>query len=103
LGILKDLLIQMFEKMLLIRIVEEKIIDLYRAGVKGLYHLSTGQKAVAVGVCAALKKDDYVFTTHRGRGITSVRLFPRESAEAARWPSLFSATERRTAAPAWKL
>lgn len=67
-GVPKDVLIHMFEKMLLIRIVEEKIIDLYRTGVKGLYHLSTGQEAVAAGVCTALKKDDYVFTTHRGKG-----------------------------------
>ena len=67
-GVPKDVLISMFEKMLLIRIVEEKIIDLYRTGVKGLYHLSTGQEAVAAGVCTALKKDDYVFTTHRGKG-----------------------------------
>jgi len=58
----------MFEKMLLIRIVEDKIIELYRTGVKGLYHLSTGQEAVAAGVCTALKKEDYVFTTHRGKG-----------------------------------
>ena len=64
----KEILIQMFEKMLLIRIVEEKIINLYRAGVKGLYHLSIGQEAVAVGVCTALNTQDYIFTTHRGKG-----------------------------------
>ena len=67
-GVPKEILINMFEKMLLSRIVEEKIIDLYRTGIKGLYHLAIGQEAVAVGVCTALKKDDYVFTTHRGKG-----------------------------------
>lgn len=64
----KEVMVQMFEKMLLSRIIEEKIIELYRAGVKGLYHLAIGQEAVAVGICTALGKDDYVFTTHRGKG-----------------------------------
>jgi TPP-dependent pyruvate/acetoin dehydrogenase alpha subunit len=63
----KEILIRMFEGMLLSRIVEEKIIELYRSGIKGLYHLAIGQEAVAVGVCTALRKDDYLFTTHRGK------------------------------------
>ncbi len=67
-GVPKEILLNMFERMLLSRIVEQKIIDLYRAGTKGLYHLAIGQEAVAVGICTALKKDDYVFTTHRGKG-----------------------------------
>jgi TPP-dependent pyruvate/acetoin dehydrogenase alpha subunit len=66
-GVSKEVLLRMFEKMLLSRIVEEKIIDLYRKGVKGLYHLAIGQEAVSVGVCTALERDDYVFTTHRGK------------------------------------
>jgi TPP-dependent pyruvate/acetoin dehydrogenase alpha subunit len=64
----REVLVDMLEKMLLIRIVEEKIIGMYREGIKGLYHLSIGQEAVAAGVCAALKRDDYIFTTHRGKG-----------------------------------
>ena len=34
----------------------------------GLAHLYVGQEAVAVGVCAALRKDDYITSTHRGHG-----------------------------------
>lgn len=63
----KEILIGMYWKMMRCRCFEEKIIELYRAGIKGLYHLSIGQEAVAVGVCSALKKDDYILSTHRGK------------------------------------
>lgn len=63
-----DTLLAMFERMLLIRVLEEQVADLYRAGLKGLYHLCTGQEGVAVGVCTALRSDDYVLSSHRGKG-----------------------------------
>ena len=40
------------------------------ARVRGPLHLSTGQEAVAAGVCAHLKADDYLTSTHRGHGHT---------------------------------
>jgi TPP-dependent pyruvate/acetoin dehydrogenase alpha subunit len=64
----KELMINMYRRMLLSRIVEEKLIELYRAGIKGLYHIYIGEEAVGVGVCTALNKDDYIFSTHRGKG-----------------------------------
>ena len=55
--------------MLLIRRFEEKVKELYHDGrIVGAIHLYIGQEAVAVGVCQALKKQDYVFSTHRGHG-----------------------------------
>ncbi|HWO93761.1 MAG TPA: thiamine pyrophosphate-dependent dehydrogenase E1 component subunit alpha [Dehalococcoidia bacterium] len=55
--------------MLTIRSFEEHVNDLYtRAKMPGLAHLYIGQEAVAVGVCAALRRDDYVTSTHRGHG-----------------------------------
>ena len=63
-----EMLIDMYSKMLLSRCFEERVIDLYRAGLKGSYHLYIGQEAVAVGVCTALNKDDYILSTHRGIG-----------------------------------
>ena len=36
--------------------------------VPGFPHLSTGQEAVAVGVCAHLSREDPLFTSHRGHG-----------------------------------
>ena len=39
-----------------------------RALIPGIAHVSIGQEGVAVGVCAALRGDDYVTSTHRGHG-----------------------------------
>jgi len=36
--------------------------------VPGFCHIYVGEEAVAVGVCQALKKDDYILSTHRGHG-----------------------------------
>lgn len=50
-----------------IRLVEEKIIELYPSDViQSPVHLSIGQEAVAVGVCANLNLDDWVFINYRG-------------------------------------
>ncbi|MCW4055361.1 MAG: thiamine pyrophosphate-dependent dehydrogenase E1 component subunit alpha, partial [Candidatus Bathyarchaeota archaeon] len=43
--------------------------DLYGQNlVPGTIHLYTGQEATAVGVCANLRTDDYITSTHRGHG-----------------------------------
>ena len=50
-----------------IRMVEEKIIELYPTDqIQSPVHLSIGQEAVAVGVCAHLNKNDWVFINYRG-------------------------------------
>lgn len=47
--------------------VEESIIELYPSDlIQSPVHLSIGQEAVAVGVCANLKTDDWVFINYRG-------------------------------------
>ena len=64
-----DAYIQMYRKMVSIRIFEEKVNDLYtRALMPGLAHLYIGEEAVAVGICSALRADDYITSTHRGHG-----------------------------------
>ena len=61
--------LQLYEQMLTIRIFEEQVNDLYTtARMPGLAHLYIGEEAVAVGVCAALRRDDYITSTHRGHG-----------------------------------
>jgi acetoin:2,6-dichlorophenolindophenol oxidoreductase subunit alpha len=61
--------IQMYRNMLAIRLFEERVNDLYtRALMPGLAHLYVGEEAVAVGVCSALRKDDFITSTHRGHG-----------------------------------
>ncbi len=62
----EDLLADMYYQMLRIRKVEEKLIELWELGeLRSLMHLSTGQEAVAVGICNALTRNDSVVSTHR--------------------------------------
>ncbi len=64
-----DQLIGFYEKMFLIRSMEEKISGLYYAAkIPGFIHVSIGQEAVAVGVSENLRKTDLLGSTHRGHG-----------------------------------
>ena len=61
--------LRFYRQMLAIRLFEERVNDLYtRALMPGLAHLYIGEEAVAVGVCEALRPDDYITSTHRGHG-----------------------------------
>jgi len=61
--------LRMYHQMVRIRVFEEYVNQLYtRALMPGLAHLYIGEEAVAVGVCAALRNDDYITSTHRGHG-----------------------------------
>ena len=58
-----------YRQMLKIRLFEEKTNELYTsAKMPGLAHLYIGEEAIAVGVCEALRQDDYITSTHRGHG-----------------------------------
>jgi acetoin:2,6-dichlorophenolindophenol oxidoreductase subunit alpha len=64
-----DLWLRMYRNMVAIRLFEQQVNDLYtRALMPGLAHLYIGEEAVAVGVCEALHRDDYITSTHRGHG-----------------------------------
>ena len=64
-----DRLLDMYRRMTAIRLFEERVNDLYtRALMPGLAHLYIGEEAVAVGVCTALERTDYITSTHRGHG-----------------------------------
>ena len=64
-----DLWLRMYRQMLAIRLFETQVNDLYtRALMPGLAHLYVGEEAVAVGVCEALQRTDYITSTHRGHG-----------------------------------
>lgn len=61
--------LHMYEQMAKIRAFEENANELYLSRkMPGLTHLYIGEEAVAVGVCEALRKDDYITSTHRGHG-----------------------------------
>ncbi len=60
-------LLEMYERMAVIRRTEKAAFDLFMRGlVKGTTHLASGHEAVAVGTAAALNPTDYVFATYRG-------------------------------------
>ena len=64
-----ELGVRLYRQMVRIRLFEEQVNELYtRALMPGLAHLYIGEEAVAVGICEALKKTDYVTSTHRGHG-----------------------------------
>lgn len=64
-----DQLVSLARRMVVIREFEQTTLDLYaRSLVLGIAHVSIGQEAVPVGICSALRPDDYITSTHRGHG-----------------------------------
>jgi TPP-dependent pyruvate/acetoin dehydrogenase alpha subunit len=75
-GLTAEPLLSAYRQMCLIRFFEEGIAERYYVGkqpefnlaagpIRGEMHLAVGQEAVAVGVCALLRHDDAVVSTHR--------------------------------------
>jgi len=68
-GLTQEQLLRFYQTMVLIRAFDERFAALVGQGkFVGTGHLYVGQEAVATGVCAALRDDDYVTSTHRGHG-----------------------------------
>ncbi len=64
-----DLWLRMYRQMVSIREFELQVNELYtRALMPGLAHLYIGEEGIAVGVCEALERTDYITSTHRGHG-----------------------------------
>ncbi len=60
---------ELYRTMLTIRRFEERIVELVNANeIAGVTHEYVGQEAVATGICAALRDDDVITSTHRGHG-----------------------------------
>lgn len=58
--------LSLFRSMLKVRMIEERIVELYPEGdMRCPTHMSLGQEAVASGICALLEADDYVISAHR--------------------------------------
>ena len=65
----KTELFQLYRTMLVIRRCEEQLARAHQAGlIHGACHTYVGEEAVATGVCANLRTDDAIFSTHRGHG-----------------------------------
>lgn len=60
---------QLYRTLYTIRVFETECIKLYRQGlIIGYFHPYLGEEAIATGLCAALRQDDYIVSTHRGHG-----------------------------------
>ena len=65
----RETLVQLYERMALIREFEERLRWLVETGVPvGAVHSYVGQEAIAAGVCCALRRSDWIASTHRGHG-----------------------------------
>ena len=61
--------IRLYRQMLLIRLCEERLARAHQRGlIHGACHTYVGQEAIATGVCAHLRINDVIFSTHRGHG-----------------------------------
>ena len=65
----KPLLLEIYRKMVAVRLFEETAADLFLKGqLPGFLHSYIGEEAVAVGVCVHLTPQDVITSTHRGHG-----------------------------------
>src|ERR1044072_3407778 len=64
-----DPLIDLYGKMVTIRLFEERVVELFKQGlIAGSTHPCISQEAIPVGACAALRPSDIVLATYRGHG-----------------------------------
>jgi pyruvate dehydrogenase E1 component subunit alpha len=69
-----DVLREYYRQMTLIRAFELRAAEMYtRAKIGGYCHLNLGEEATVVGLVAALREDDYLFTTYREHGYALAR------------------------------
>jgi TPP-dependent pyruvate/acetoin dehydrogenase alpha subunit len=63
------IMLQMYRNVYATRQFELKCAELYRTGlIRGYLHPYLGEEAIAAGACAAVGKEDYIVSTHRGHG-----------------------------------
>jgi TPP-dependent pyruvate/acetoin dehydrogenase alpha subunit len=68
-GLEREQLADVYYRMWLIRCFDDSAMEQYRRDrIRGTTHAYIGEEAVAVGACAALRRDDYITSTHRGHG-----------------------------------
>lgn len=75
-GLSDETLLTLYEQILFPRLIEEKMLILLRQGRVSKWFSGIGQEAIAVGVTAALRPDDYVLPLHRNLGVFTTRQVP---------------------------
>lgn len=79
-------LLELYERVLLIRLFEERVAKDFRDGkIPGITHLYLGQEAVAAGVSHALRPSDMIISNHRGHGHMLAKGAPPNEMMAEIW------------------
>lgn len=71
-----DQLLDLYKKIIKPRLIEEKMLILIRQGKVSKWFSGIGQEAIAVGVTAALHRDEYILPMHRNLGVFTSREIP---------------------------
>ncbi len=75
-GLNNEQLLELYRKMLLPRMIEEKMLVLLRQGRISKWFSGIGQEAISVGATAALQPDEWIMPLHRNLGVFTGRNMP---------------------------
>ncbi|PKB00514.1 2-oxoisovalerate dehydrogenase E1 component [Flavobacteriaceae bacterium MAR_2009_75] len=75
-GISNQTLIELYQRMLMPRMIEERMLVLLRQGKISKWFSGIGQEAISVGVASALLPEEYILPMHRNLGVFTTRDVP---------------------------